>query len=144
MRALLKNNGRLPVFILDKKNKSFTFNLVNEGVLFRIIRLTIVDSLGLFNDENIGQHLHHFNQFKCEELEVGNTDVIEFTIYKSINEVRERLYEWLSIMKYIVDNTEIELSPNEIKNVWNYILFELNVVKTKEISEDIWILRNEI
>ncbi len=144
MRTLLNDKGRLPVFILNKENKSFTFNLVDEGVLFRTIRLTIVDSLGLFNDENIGQHLHHFNQFKWEELEVGKIDVIKFTTYKSINEIRDTLCDWMSKMKYIINVIEIELTPNEIKSVWNYILWEINGVKTKEISENVWIIRNEI
>jgi hypothetical protein len=143
MRSLVDN---IRVLVIERtndysyhKNGMFVFNLVRNNIVFRAIRITLVQALGMINGE-----LELFDQFKWEELNTKDYLDITSTTYFSVGNVQCTLLTWICSTDLIVGKDIIvKLTTEEANNLLTSFLYELkgDILYSPDCSQ---IIRNEV
>lgn len=148
MRAKTNNNYRIAVIEFTAGDgsklppKTFIFNFIKNEKILRTVRLTLVDALGLFDDNS---EMNMFHQFKWEELDLNDNRIINHSFYCSVQYVKQTICGWISEIEFIVGkDILVKLANDEIEKIWFHTIYRIHPDVILTASEDVLIIRNEI
>lgn len=129
------------------KPNTFIFNLIRDKKVYRAIRVTVVESLGLYDAGSftVDYGIHSLHRFKWEELDTTDYTKVVSLNYLDVNDVKKTLTTWICDTELIVGkDTIIKLSKEEAERIFNDLIWKIhdNLLYTPDC--DMLIIRDEI